>query len=130
MAIRLDANSNKLIVNGNGITLPSKVSTLQTTASETITGAGALDIATEVSLLDSSSGVMTVTLPAGTFAGQRKIIIMTHDGGDVTMTQSGGNLNSTNVTTSIVWNDVGDSVLLIYNGNNWNVVSSNGVTIT
>ena len=55
---------------------------------------------------------------------------MTTDNGDVTMTQSGGNLNSTNVSTSIVWNDVGDNVLLVYNGSNWNVVSSQGVSIS
>ena len=43
------------------------------------------------------------------------------------MTQSNGNLNSTNVSTSIVFNDVGENVVLVYNGSNWNVVSSNGV---
>ena len=62
----------------------------------------------------------------GRFVGQRKIVVMTTDNGDVTMTQSGGNLNSTNVSTSIVFNDVGDNVFLVYNGSNWNVVSSNG----
>ena len=67
-------------------------------------------------------------MATGRFVGQRKIVVMTTDNGDVTMTQSGGNLNSTNVSTSIVWNDVGDNVLLVYNGSNWNVVSSNGVT--
>ena len=46
------------------------------------------------------------------------------------MTQSNGNLNSTNVSTSIVFNDVGESVILIYNGSNWNVVSVNGATIS
>ena len=111
------------------VTLPNKTSTIQGSSTENITGAGALDDDVEVSTL-ALSGSGAVTLPAGRFAGQRKIIIMTTDNGDVTMTQSGGNLNSTNVSTSIVWNDVGDNVLLVYNGSNWNVVSSQGVSIS
>jgi len=64
------------------------------------------------------------------FVIQRKIIIMTVAGNNATMTQSNGNLNSTNVSTSIVFNAVGESVILVYNGSNWNVVSVNGATIS
>ena len=42
---------------------------------------------------------------------------MTVNGNNATMTQSNGNLNSTNVSTSIVFN-VGESVVLVYNGSN------------
>lgn len=115
------------------VTLPNKTSTLQGSASETITGAGgsnALDDDIEVSLLDTSSGTASLTLSAGRFVGQRKIIIMTVAGNNATMTQSNGNLNSTNVSTNIVFNAVGESVILIYNGSNWNVVSVNGATIS
>ena len=111
------------------ITLPNVSSTLQGSSVENITSAGALSRDVEVSTL-ALSGSGSITMAAGRFAGQRKIVVMTTDNGDVTMTQSGGNLNSTNVSTSIVWNDVGDNVLLVYNGTNWNVVSSNGVTIS
>ena len=115
------------------VTLPNKTSTLQGSASETITGAGgsnALDDDIEVSLLDTSSGTASLTLSAGRFVGQRKIIIMTVAGNNATMTQSNGNLNSTNVSSSILFNAVGESVILIYNGSNWNVVSVNGATIS
>ena len=115
------------------VTLPNKTSTLQGSASETITGAGgsnALDDDIEVSLLDTSSGTASLTLSAGRFVGQRKIIIMTVAGNNATMTQSNGNLNSTNVSTSILFNAVGESVILVYNGSNWNVVSVNGATIS
>lgn len=111
------------------VTLPNVTSTLQGSSVENITSAGALGVDVEVSTL-ALSGSGSITMAAGRFAGQRKIVVMTTDNGDVTMTQSGGNLNSTNVSTSIVWNDVGDNVLLVYNGSNWNVVSSNGVTIS
>tara|TARA_Y100001972_G_scaffold69035_1_gene84192 strand:+ start:1106 stop:2017 length:912 start_codon:yes stop_codon:yes gene_type:complete len=115
------------------VTLPNKTSTLQGSASETITGAGgsnALDDDIEVSLLDTSSGTASLTLSAGRFVGQRKIIIMTVAGNNATMTQSNGNLNSTNVSTNILFNAVGESVILVYNGSNWNVVSVNGATIS
>ena len=115
------------------VTLPNKTSTLQGSASETITGAGgsnALDDDIEVSLLDTSSGTASLTLSAGRFVGQRKIIIMTVAGNNATMTQSNGNLNSTNVPSSILFNAVGESVILVYNGSNWNVVSVNGATIS
>ena len=115
------------------VTLPNKTSTLQGSASETITGAGgsnALDDDIEVSLLNTASGTASLTLSAGRFVGQRKIIIMTVAGNNATMTQSNGNLNSTNVSSSIVFNAVGESVVLVYNGSNWNVVSSNGATIS
>ena len=115
------------------VTLPNKTSTLQGSASETITGAGgsnALDDDIEVSLLNTASGTASLTLSAGRFVGQRKIIIMTVAGNNATMTQSNGNLNSTNVSTSIVFDAVGESVILVYNGSNWNVVSVNGATIS
>ena len=115
------------------ITLPNKTSTLQGSSTETITGAGgsnALDDDVEVSLLNTASGTASLTLSAGRFVGQRKIIIMTVAGNNATMTQSNGNLNSTNVSTSILFNAIGESVILIYNGSNWNVVSVNGATIS
>ena len=115
------------------VTLPNKTSTLQGSASETITGAGgsnALDDDIEVSLLNTASGTASLTLSAGRFVGQRKIIIMTVAGNNATMTQSNGNLNSTNVSSSILFNAVGESVILVYNGSNWNVVSVNGATVS
>ena len=129
----LQAPAHAVFAGNITITLPNKTSTLQGSSTETITGAGgsnALDKDTEVSLLNTGSGTATLTLAAGRFVGQRKIIIMTVAGNNATMTQSNGNLNSTNVSTSIVFNAVGESVVLVYNGSNWNVVSSNGATIS
>ena len=41
---------------------------------------------------------------------------MKTDSGDATLTASNGNLQG--VSTSIVWNDVGDGVTLLYTGQN------------
>ena len=125
----LQAPAHSVFSGNITVTLPNVTSTLQGSSTENITSAGALSRDVEVSTL-ALSGSGSITMAAGRFAGQRKIVVMTTDNGDVTMTQSGGNLNSTNVSTSIVWNDVGDNVLLVYNGTNWNVVASNGVTIS
>jgi len=129
----LEAPAHAVFSGNIVVTLPNKTSTLQGSSTETITGAGgsnALDKDTEVSLLNTASGTASLTLAAGRFVGQRKIIIMTVAGNNATMTQSNGNLNSTNVSTSIVFNAVGESVILVYNGSNWNVVSVNGATIS
>ena len=120
--VALQAPAHSLFSGNHTVTLPNKSSILQGSSSETITSAGAVDVDTEVTLLDSTSGAMTITMGAGRFAGQRKIIIMTVDGGNVTMTQSGGNLSSDNVPVSLIWEDVGDNVMLIYNGSSWNVI--------
>ena len=120
--VALQAPAHSVYSGNVTVTLPNKTSTLQGSSSETITAAGAVDVDTEVTLLDSTAGAMTITMGTGRFAGQRKIIIMTVDGGNVTMTQSGGNLNSGNIPVSLIWEDVGDNATFIWNGNDWNVV--------
>ena len=97
--------------------------------SDTITASGAVSLTSDITQI-ASSGIMSITLAAGTFPGQRKTLVMTTDGGDVTMTQAGGNLLAGDVTNSIVWNDIGDIVELVYTGANWAVALSKGVTIS
>ena len=83
--------------------------------SDTISAAGAVSLTSDVTKIASSAAI-SITLAAGTFPGQRKTLVMTGDGGDVTMTQADGNLLAGDVGTSIVWNDVGDLVDLVYTG--------------
>ena len=96
-------------------------------AVQTITASGAISLNTLVTILDSTSGAQSLTLAAGV-AGQVKIISMKTDSGDATLTESNGNLQG--VSTSIVWNDVGDGVTLLYTGAKWVVVGQYGVTIS
>ena len=109
--------------------------------SDTITAAGAVSLTTDVTKIASSTAI-SITLAAGTFPGQKKLLVMTGDGGDVTMTKAGGNLadniafgaqtthKGAALNTSIVWNDVGDFVELMYNGSKWVPVSGFGAEIT
>ena len=61
-----------------------------------------------------------------------KTIVMKTKGGsnNATMTTAGGNLLAGQVSTSIVWDAVGESVTLIYDGSKWIPISSIGATIS
>ena len=96
-------------------------------ASETITSSGAVSLNTLVTVLNSSSGVQALTLAAGV-AGQLKVITMGTAGNASTMTVANGNLAG--MSTSIVWDAVGEGVTLLYNGAKWVVVGNFGVTIS
>ncbi len=96
-------------------------------AVQTITSSGAVSLNTLVTVLNSSSGVQALTLAAGV-AGQVKIISMVTAGNASTMTVSNGNLAG--MSTSIVWDAIGEGVTLLYNGAKWVVVGQFGVTIS
>jgi len=91
---------------------------------DTRADAGAVSLNTLTTLV-TTTGARAITLAAGT-AGQIKIIAMTVDGGDATLTPAGGILGG---TTTITFNDVGDAVVLVFNGTKWTVVVNNGCTI-
>ena len=99
---------------------------------QTITASGAVNLTSNLTLIDTTSGAQTITLAAGKFTGQFKTIVMKTKGGsnNATMTQVGGNLLASQVSTSIVWNSEGDSVTLMYTGAKWIVASNFGATIS
>ena len=109
-------------------------STSITVSSETVSGDGSGTDAVNkdrlVTFLNTSGGTSALTLATGSFAGQMKIITMNTAGNAATMTASNGNLNTTAVSTSIVWDAVGESVTLIYDGSKWIPISSIGATIS
>jgi hypothetical protein len=91
---------------------------------ETITSSGVMDIDKVISLISSGSANITSTLANGG-TGQLKFIVMTVDaGGDVTVTPTSF-ING----TSVVFDSVGDSVLLLYTAAGWAIISNNGVTV-
>ena len=96
-------------------------------ATETATGGGssvALSLNTAHSTI-VTSGAQAFSLANGV-NGQIKTISMVTDGGDATLTPATLNGGST-----IVFNDAGDSVMLIYNTTGgWAVISNNGTTIS
>jgi hypothetical protein len=89
---------------------------------QTLTGAGAVGISVPITLV-ATTGANALTLADGA-EGQLKYITMTVDGGDGTLTPS--NLRG---ASTITFNDVGDSVSLLFVSGAWSIVGNNGATI-
>jgi len=88
---------------------------------QSITASGAINATTSITHVDSSSGVLALTISDGS-QGQVKI---------VTMTAAGNNavLSGSNITTPITFDAVGESVTLLYTNSNWIVTGVQGATI-
>ena len=103
-------------------------------SSETVSGDGsgtdAIDPNRLVTFLSTSGGTSSLTMATGSFAGQLKIITMKVAGNAATLTTANGNLLSGAVSTSIVWDAIGESATLVYDGSKWIPVSSIGATIS
>jgi len=86
--------------------------------------AGAVSLTSLVTLV-TTTAARAITLAAGE-TGQIKVIVMTVDGGDATLTPAGGILGG---TTTITFADVSDAVVLVYTGAKWAVVSNVGCAV-
>ena len=85
----------------------------------------AISVATSITHVDTTTagGAHAGSMANGT-NGQIKIITMIADGGDSVITPT----NLANGST-ITFNDVGDTAMLIFTNTNWVVVSNNGCSI-
>ena len=90
---------------------------------ETRTSAGAVDITSAITWVVTDDA-NALTLANGT-EGQIKFIIMKTDGGAGTLTPSSTPANY----STIQFNDVGDSIQLLYTNAAWHIVGYHGVTI-
>lgn len=85
-------------------------------AQQALSGAGAVNVTSTMTVL-TTTGVNALTLANGTRVGQIKEIMMTVDGGDGTLTPT-----SLSGATTITFSNVGDYVMLLWNGTAWVVV--------
>lgn len=99
-----------------------------TTFTTAAAGTEAIPATHDVVFIDTTAGASALSLAVGA-AGAIKILMLTVDGGDATLTKANGNLGAT-VATSIVFADAGDTVHLISTGAAWEVVSNSGATIS
>ena len=123
VTLPLLAAADEFVFKDHAVTLDNK--TLGTTFGtvQALSGAGAVDITSMITQV-TTTGANALTLANGA-NGQMKIITMVADGGDGTLTPT----TFANGTT-ITFNDVGDSVLLVYNTTGgWAAVSNVGCTI-
>lgn len=91
---------------------------------QALTASGAVNVTTSITHINSSSGVLALTLADGS-QGQVKIITMITAGNNAVLTPS----NLANGST-ITFDAVGESVVLVFTNSNWVVVSAVGATIT
>ena len=88
----------------------------------TISGPGAIDLDTTITEI-TTTGADAFTLANGVL-GQIKIIVMTVDGGDATITPT-----TFSNGTSITLDDVNDNITMIYGANGWVVTALQGATV-
>ena len=72
----------------------------------------------------TTTGAHTVTLADGSYAGQVKTIILSVDGGDMTLTPA----NFAD-GTSLTFADALDTATLVFDGSDWNLAAASGVAI-
>ena len=78
-------------------------------------------------VIDTTLGIMAgLTLANGTHIGDIKIVSMSTDGGDATLTVANHFTSSPEV---FVFNDVGDKLALIWTGTVWSTLTNSGVTL-
>ena len=124
VTLPLLTGNDEFVFKDHAVTLDNK--TLGTTFGtvQALSGAGAVDITSFITQVTTTGSNQALTLANGA-NGQMKIITMVADGGDGTLTPTTFANGST-----ITFNDVGDSVLLVYNTTGgWAAVSNVGCTI-
>jgi len=117
LAIGDDNPTEKLDVRGNIKATGSYIGGVQA-----ISGAGAIDVTTlHTEITTTSTDAYTL---ANGVAGQLKIISMKVDGGDGTLTPT-----TLATGTTITFNDVNDSVTMIYSSLGWLPIAVQGATV-
>ena len=92
---------------------------------QSLSGAGAVDITNAYTSLTTTAPSQALTLANGT-VGEVKIITHTVDGGSAILTPTtrlGG-------YATIVFTNAGDTAMLIYTSAGWDIVALNGATTT
>lgn len=105
------------------VTVNSSFGTDVVFSTQSLSGAGAVNITNTFTSLTTTGASQALTLANGT-VGEMKIIVHTVDGGSAVLTPT------TKIGFStITFTAVGDSATLIYTSAGWAIIGSRGVTI-
>ena len=105
------------------VTVNSSFGTDVVLGTQSLSGAGAVDITNAFTSLTTSGLSQALTLANGV-VGEMKVIVHTVDGGSAVLTPTTAIGFST-----VTFAAVGDSVTLIYTSAGWAILASRGVTI-
>jgi hypothetical protein len=105
------------------VTVNSSFATDVVLSTQSLSGAGAVDITNAFTSLTTTGAAQALTLANGS-VGEVKVIVHAVDGGSAVLTPT------TKIGFSTVtFTAVGDSVMLIYTSAGWAIIGSRGVTI-
>lgn len=105
------------------VTVNSSFGTDVVLGTQSLSGAGAVDIINAFTSLTTTGVSQALTLADGA-VGELKVIVHTVDGGSAVLTPT-----TAIGFTTVTFTSVGDSVSLIYTSAGWAVIGSRGVTI-
>ena len=123
--VRSENGFQSVTVNGStgAVTVNSSFGKDVILGTQSLSGAGAVDIVNAFTSLTTTGAAQALTLADGS-VGEVKVIVHTVDGGSAVLTPT------TKIGFStITFTAVGDSAMLIYTSAGWAVVGSKGVTI-
>ena len=124
VTLPLLGGNDEFVFKDHAVTMTNKTMGAMFGTVQALSGAGAVDITSLITQVTTTGSNQALSLANGA-NGQLKIVTMVADGGDGILTPTTFANGST-----ITFNDVGDSAILVYNTTGgWAVVGSTGVTI-
>jgi hypothetical protein len=122
VGIGIATPAEKLDVAGN-LAISNGFLRLSATA-QSLSGSGSLVVNTSAAITHiTTTGSAALSFADGV-AGQEKTLVMITDGGDAVLAPA-----SKSGFTTITFNDVGDTVRLLFTNSKWHIIGSYGVTI-
>lgn len=123
--VRSQNGFQSISVNGTtgAVTVNSSFGTDVVLSTQSLSGAGAVDVTNAFTSLTTTGAAQALTL-ANASTGEVKVIVHTVDGGSAVLTPT-----TAIGFTTVTFTAVGDSVMLIYTAAGWAVIGSRGVTI-
>ena len=123
--VRSENGFQSITINGTtgAVTVDAIFGSAVVGATQSLSGAGAVNLTTLVTSLTTTGAAQALTLANGT-AGQIKVIVHAVDGGSAVLTPT------TKIGFStITFTNVGDAATLVYTAAGWAIVGSYGATI-
>jgi len=123
LRVETDSHTAAFQVDASADTVAVGAPFLWNQSAQTLSGAGAINVTSQVTYFTSTGASQALTLADGT-AGQIKTIIHIVDGGSGVLTPTNFGSGST-----ITFTNVGDTATLLFTNSAWYLIGSYGVTV-
>ena len=123
LRVETDSHSAAFQVDASADTVNFGAPVLMAQSAQSLSGAGAVDVTSQITHFTSTGAAQALTLADGT-AGQLKTIVHISDGGSGVLTPSNFGSGST-----ITFTNAGDTATLLFTNSAWYLIGSYGVTV-